>query len=79
MKGGGGAGGGVCVSELVPVCLRDSYVSCVCRCLRRSLVGYPCMCFACLRDRVCVGTLDLWARLRHLCRLKGGCSLGGLV
>ena len=68
------------VSELVPVCLRDSYVSCVYRCLRRSLVGYPCMCFACLRDMgVCVGTLDLWARLRHLCQLKGGCSLGGLA
>jgi len=49
MMGGGG------VSELVPVCLRDSYVCCVCRCLRRSLVGYPCICFACLRDMgVCV-------------------------
>jgi hypothetical protein len=48
-------GGGV--SELVPVCLRDSYyVSCVCRCLRRSLgswvpvhvlcvpAGHGCVC-----------------------------------
>ena len=53
MKGEGPEG----VSELVPVCLRDSYVSCVCRCLRRSLVGYPCMCFAlraCGTGCVCV-------------------------
>ena len=56
------------VSELVPVCLRDSYVSCVYRCLRRSLVGYPCMCFACLRDMgVCVWVLWTCGRASGTC------------